>query len=229
LRRFAGPRFAPIATLALAFSTTAQADTSEDACRRANDALAECRGRADRETCGKESIVAYSQAAYREVNPALRADRGKECLRLAATIGKALERLPRARGVEVWRGTTMFADPAAFAPGQCLVDRGFLSSSLSREIAMEWATKEPSGLLWHWVARTGRDISAFAQQPREREILFPPRTALQVRSRRPLDGASDVTLLELDEVRAENCEERGASDSFNRPEFRPKFRKVIHP
>jgi len=77
------------------------------------------------------------------------------------------------------------------------VEFAFMSASADREVAIEYATRSPAGIIFQInqpMADRGADLSWLSQYPHEQEVTFPAITSLEVRDQR-IEGS--VVVIEL--------------------------------
>ena len=105
------------------------------------------------------------------------------------TINGALIKLARISTIsKLYRGVSGFGLPQAFlAPDEHGVrggvELGFLSATMEREVAVQYAAGDRGGLLLEIeqaMGDRGADISWLSQYPHEKEVCFPPVLGLEV-------------------------------------------------
>ncbi len=123
-------------------------------------------------------LKAYTGAAYREINKALRKNTLKvDQYKYVKGLNNALDKLPEFKG-QVWRKTDLPSDVAeSLQPGNVAILRGFTSTSKSPNV---W-----SGQYTFVIEKSfsGRDVAKISQHPHEQEVLFKSNTGFLVTKR----------------------------------------------
>ncbi len=87
------------------------------------------------------------------------------------------------------------------------VEFAFMSATPEREVAAEYAARSPAGVLFEIhqaMVDRGADLSWLSQYPAEKEVTFPPLTALEVRGSRIEDN---TIIVEMTPRVVESCTE----------------------
>ncbi len=153
------------------------------------------------------SVKAYmDNAGYEEINEALRYGDADEWMkRIKKDINSALKKVPAFEGM-VYRGIKIDKSELRsflrrYKERGEVIERGFLSTSLSKKKALEFTLDDGEGeemipILFTINSKSGGNISEL--QPEEKEVLFRTSTKFKVQDVTVKSGRVSITLDELD-------------------------------
>lgn len=150
--------------------------------------------------CQKPLIQAYTGHGAAYINRAMRGQvQDLVCEKMGQYLVKALEALPK-MVTTVYRGSGHLKEYQELKTGECIQDRGFLSTSSDVYTAERFAK---SGMFLMISTYSGREVTAYSVFPDEDEILLQPGTWLRL-IRNP-EMNRGLTLYDLEEVTPDKC------------------------
>lgn len=131
---------------------------------------------------------------YKSINNVLRGKphrRAKELRKVAQMITEALLKMPVHKGPCVRFVGLTPAEVTSHVVGSIVTFPAFTSSSA--DMTFKWALN----VRYTISSSTGRDISAISRFPKEREVLFPPKSSFRVLQNSTKSGISHIVLEEV--------------------------------
>jgi hypothetical protein len=159
--------------------------------RGGNDNIAFREGLGELTSVEKEALLEYTGPGYFQINGTLRLGVSDEAvLKKANLISQSLTKFPIHTGT-VYRRVPSGRYTSKYIPGDTVEEAGFTSASKSKNPPLG------GNVFFTIKSKTGRDISSFAENKREEEVLFDRGTRFKIVSRTMIKHAIEIEMEEL--------------------------------
>lgn len=131
---------------------------------------------------------------YKSINDVLRGKshaRSREILEIAAMLASALGKMPVHKGYCVRYVSLSASELLDYIVGNTVTFEAFSSSSAN--MSLFW----PLNVRFTIISNSGRDISSVSRYPKEKEVLFAPKSRFKVLQSSTSSGISDIVLREV--------------------------------